>query len=91
MHRADDPPLSSNVALPDDWEIVRRHGNYRWWVVLLDLVSLAPGSPPEAPGSPPETVTLTVRQKSSGAIRTVTAHNERAAISMIIDRRFDFK
>jgi hypothetical protein len=84
MHRADDPPLSSNVALPDDWEIVRRHGNYRWWVVLLDLVSLAPGSPPE-------TVTLTVRQKSSGAIRTVTAHNERAAISRIIDRQFDFK
>jgi hypothetical protein len=81
---ADDRPLSRDAALPDDWEIVRRHGNYQWWLVLLDLMSLAPGTPPEA-------VTLTVRQKSTGATRTVTAHNECAAIRRIIDGRFDFK
>ena len=84
MHRADDSPVSSDVALPDDWEIVRRHGNYRWWLVLLDLVSLAPGTSPE-------TVTLTLRQKSTGATHAVTAHNERAAIRRIIDGQFDFK
>jgi len=84
MLRAQDPPLSTDIAFPDDWEIVRRHGNYRWWLVLLDLVS-------QAPGTPPETVTLTVRQKSTGATRTVTAHNECAAIRRIIDGQFDFK
>jgi hypothetical protein len=82
MLRADEPPLSSDVALPDDWEIVRRHGNYRWWLVLLDLVSLAPGSPPE-------TVTLTLCQKSTGVTRAVTAHNDRAAIGRIVDGQFD--
>ena len=84
MHRAHDPPQSIYAALPDDWEIVGRHGNYRWWLILLDLVSLAPGTPPE-------TVTLMVRRKSTGATHAVTAHNEHAAIRRIIDGQFDFR
>jgi len=84
MRLVDHRRPSTGVVLPDDWEILGRHGNYGWWLVLLDLVFLTPGTPPQ-------TVTLTVRQKSTGATRTVTAHNERAAITRIIDGQFDSK
>jgi hypothetical protein len=68
MPRLNSSPLSPDVVLPEDWVVVARYGNYSWWEMLLCL--LGPG------GVEPLTITLIVRQNSTGVTHSVTAHNE---------------
>src|SRR5215468_3699669 len=71
--------MSNCVELSDEWEVVARHGNYSYaWIALLF------GGAPE-----PDSVTLTIRHKSTGATRTVTAYREREAITKINNGQFD--
>ena len=83
--------MQDDREILDDWEIVGRHGNYRWWQAILTTV-LGLFDPAGATSAVvPDSVTLTVRRKSTGAIHTVTAENERAALARIksglLDRR----
>ena len=75
--------LAPDVALPEDWEVVARHGNYSWFEMFLCLLGPA--------GVEPGTFTLRVRQKSTGVTYFVTAHNEHAAVAKIMKREFDHK
>src|SRR5262249_57192930 len=71
--------MSNGVELSDEWEVVARHGNYSYaWIALLF------GGAPE-----PDSVTLTIRHKSTGATRTVTAYREREAITKTNNGQFD--
>jgi hypothetical protein len=81
--------MSSPPELPDQWEIVARHGNYGWVVfqALLGMLFAATGS-----GSwalpPTSTSTWTVRHKPTGATRTVTASSEDEAITKVNSGQF---
>jgi hypothetical protein len=68
---------------PQGWEIVSRHGNYGGWVALiLHFVILTPPSEPN-------TITITVREKSTGLVYSVTAANEREARARLAEGKFD--
>jgi hypothetical protein len=76
--------LSPDMALPEDWTVVARYGNYSWWQVLLCLVF-------QGPPVEPLTITLIARQESTRVTHSVTAHNEYAAVTKIINGEFDPK
>jgi len=63
---------------PEDWEVVSRKANYPWFGVILIFFDLGHSS-----------VTQTVRQKSTGITRRVTADNEREAADCIANGWFD--
>ena len=75
------PPAKEDI--PEGFEFVSRHGNYGgWFRTLLYFVAYAP------PGMP-DTVTIKVREKSTGAIRSITASDERVALAKLSNRIFD--
>ena len=81
MHPMFNPPTHENT--PEGFELISRHGNYGgWFRTLLYFSTYVP------PGMP-DTVTIKVREKSTGVIRSVTASDERVALEMIKNRIFD--
>ena len=74
-------PASENI--PEGFELVSRHGNYGgWFRTFLYFITYVP------PGIP-DTVTIKVREKSTGAIHSVTASDEHVALTKLRDRIFD--
>jgi hypothetical protein len=80
--------MLENPTLSDEWEIIARHGNYGWGRFLIAAMLGVVGQAPEISASP-KSVTLTVRHKSDGSVRTVTASNEREAENKINRGQFD--
>ena len=72
------PPAIENI--PEGFEFVSRHGNYGGWfrTLLYFLTYIPPGMP--------DTITIKVREKSTGAIHSVTASDERVALAKLRDR-----
>jgi hypothetical protein len=71
---------------PDDWEIVSRKTNRPWFKSFLMIVlGLVMQDNPGVFSS----VTWTVRQKSNGETKRVTALSESAAADKIANREFD--
>ena len=66
-------------GIPEDWEVVSRKTNH-WWLGAFFVVLL------EGLGS---SVTWTVRQKSTGITRRVTALSESEAANKIAKGYFD--
>ena len=64
------------TKLGDDWEIVSRRPNDRGWILpmLVQLALLIPMMPATFSSS-----TWTVRQKSTGVVRKLTARSEEEA------------
>jgi hypothetical protein len=74
-------------SISEDWEIVSRK-TYRRWIASFFMVVLGlflEGYPPGINSS----VTWTVRQKSTGMVRRVTAASESQAAAMIAKGLFD--
>ncbi len=67
--------------LQAEWEVVSRHGNYSW---LGTLTVLLMGS-----GAEPKSVTLIVREKSTGVTRTLTAYSDSEAAAKLANGQFD--
>ena len=70
-------------AIPDGWEIVSRHGNYDTWFVIW-VTFILTFTPPD-----PLTITITVREKATGRMYSITGANERDAIAKLGERSFD--
>jgi len=67
----------------DGFEIVSRHGNYGGlFRALLSFVTLV------LPGEP-ATITIKLRETSTGRMVSVTAKNEAEAMTRLKDRQFD--
>jgi hypothetical protein len=64
-----------------EWEIVDRRGNYGWLGILTMLFM---GS-----GAEPTSITLTVREKSTGTTKTITAYTDGEAAAKLANRQFD--
>jgi hypothetical protein len=81
--------MSRPPELSDQWEVVKRQGNYGWVVfqALLGMLLAATGSGSWAPT--PNSVTWTVRHKPTGATRTVTAFSADEAITKVNSGQFD--
>jgi hypothetical protein len=67
--------------MPDNWELISRHGNYGW--VDTFLAVLIGGC------CDPNSITLTVREKATHVVRKVTAFNEAQAVARLATGRFD--
>ena len=67
-------------GIPEDWEIVSRKTNYRWEQIVLTLLfdDLAYSD-----------AAWTVRQKSTGITKRVTADNRSEAANQIVNGCFD--
>jgi hypothetical protein len=74
------------TRIADDWEIVSRKPDDRGWILpmLVQLALLIPMMPATF-----STVSWTVRQKSTGVIRKVTARSEQEARQKIELGLFD--
>ena len=73
--------------LSDDWEILSCKTHYSWAVALFAfLLSLLSGSLPD---SVHLNATWTVRQKSTGLVRRVTANNKSEAAEHVAKGLFD--
>src|SRR5262245_43451275 len=83
--------MSNCGELSDEWAVVARHGNYDdvWSSIVINglLGLLTGGAGGWAPL--PNSVTLTVRHKTTGVTRAATAHCEREAITKINNGQFD--
>jgi hypothetical protein len=78
--------------LPDQWELVARRSHYGWGSAVFELLTnmiwgLLGGGGPERLLSRP--VTWTIRHKSSGETRTVTASSANEAATKINNGEFD--
>jgi hypothetical protein len=68
---------------PEGWEIISRHGNYGSLLrTLSSFLTLVP------PGEP-DTITIKLRETSTGIVYSITAKDEREAMAMLRDRVFD--
>jgi hypothetical protein len=68
---------------PEGWEIISRHGNYGGLLrTLSSFVTLEP------PGIP-DTITIKLRETSTGIVYSITANDEREAMAKLRDRVFD--
>jgi hypothetical protein len=68
---------------PEGWEIISRHGNYGGLLrTLSSFVTLVP------PGIP-DTITLKLRETSTGIVYSITANDEREAMAKLRHRVFD--
>jgi len=84
--------MSNCVELSDQWEVVARHGNYNpvWMDIVGNvLIGLLTGGTAGGSTPLPNSVTLTVRHKTTGVTRAATAHCEREAITKINNGQFD--
>jgi hypothetical protein len=69
--------------IPDGWEVVSRQGDYGSLLRILSaFFTLVP------PG-PPDTITIRVREKSTGLEYSITAIDEREALLKLQNRIFD--
>jgi hypothetical protein len=64
-------------GIPEDWEVVSRKAKHPWLGVLLAICDIY------------SDVTWTVRQKSTGVMKRVTASSERDAAEKIANGWFD--
>jgi hypothetical protein len=73
-------------GIPEDWEVVGRETNHPWittfFVFILGLISFDPTGLHSS-------VTWTVRQKSTGIVKRVTARSETEAADKIAKGWFD--
>jgi hypothetical protein len=68
---------------PEGWEIISRHGNYGSLLrTLSSFLTLVP------PGEP-NTITIKMRETSTGIVYSITAKDEREAMAKLRDRVFD--
>jgi hypothetical protein len=68
---------------PEGWEIISRHGNYgSLFRTLSSFLTLVP------PGEP-DTITIKLRETSTGIVYNITAKDEREALAKLRDRVFD--
>ncbi len=68
---------------PEGWEIISRHGNYGGLLrTLSSFVTLVP------PGIP-DTITIKLRETSTGIVYSITANDEREAMAKLRDWVFD--
>jgi hypothetical protein len=65
--------------IPEDWEVVSRKTNH-WWIGAFFILSLA---------GPHSSVTWTIRQKSTGVTKRVTARSESEVADIIANGWFD--
>jgi hypothetical protein len=72
--------------IPEDWEIVSRKTN-GYWIEIFATFTL--GLLLDSNLYPHSSVTWTVRQKSTGLMRRVTALGEREAADKIVNVSFD--
>jgi hypothetical protein len=80
--------MSSYPELSDQWEVVTRHGNYGWGNIILEfLAGLLLGGVGGV--AEPRSITWTVRHKSTGEARTVTAKTAEEVIAKINNGQFD--
>lgn len=69
--------------MPEGIEFISLHGDYGgWFRTLLYFVIYTP------PGVP-DTVTITVREKSTGAVRKVTAFDQSTALQKLSNGIYD--
>jgi hypothetical protein len=67
----------------EGWEMISRHGNYGGLLrTLSSFVTLVP------PGIP-DTITIKLRETSTGIVYSITANDEREAMAKLRDRVFD--
>jgi hypothetical protein len=71
--------------LVEDWEIVAKKTNAKFWFSLLMLVAI----PLELDQPPHSSVTWTIRQKSTGLVRRVTAKSLCEATEKVRQAYFD--
>ncbi len=69
--------------ISEDFEIISRHGNYGGWLKTLSAFVT------DVPPGPPDTVTIKVREKSTGNVRSVTARDEPTALEYLRNGIFD--
>ncbi len=69
--------------IPDGWQIVSRRGNYGGWIRTLFYL-VAQWIP-----TTPDTITIKVREASTGIVYSVTADDEREAMAKLGKRNFD--
>jgi hypothetical protein len=68
---------------PEGWDIISRHGNYGSLLrTLSSFLTLVP------PGEP-DTITIKLRETSTGIVYSITAKDEREAMAKLKDRVFD--
>ena len=71
------------METPEGWEIISRHGNYGSLLrTLSSFLTLVP------PGEP-DTITIKLRETSTGIVYSITANDDREAIAKLRDRIFD--
>jgi hypothetical protein len=68
---------------PEGWEIISRHGNYG--SLLRTLFAFITYVPP----SEPDTITIKLREISTGIVYSITGADEREAMAKLRDRIFD--
>jgi hypothetical protein len=67
---------------PEGWRMISRHGNYGG--LLRTLSSFVTLVPPK-----PETITIKLREISTGIVYSITANDERSVTAKLRDREFD--
>ena len=71
--------------IPEGWEIISRHGNYGGWFGLLFHFLIL------TPPNMPNTITIKVREKATGLVYSITAANEREALTKLGEGIFDWR
>jgi hypothetical protein len=69
--------------IPEGWEIISRHGNYGSLLrTLSSFITMVP------PGEP-DSITVKLREKSTGIVYSITAIDDREVLAKLKDRIFD--
>ena len=69
--------------IPKEWEIISRHGNFGGWFYMLFHLVL------QWPPGIPSSITIKVRETSTGILYSVTGGDERGCMARLRDRKFD--